>query len=320
MLGMRYASSGDAAPEAEDLNLLKLYLNQISQYALLSAAEEIQIAEKMCLLKKEMLELQTVISPKNSSQELVVSYREKEKTLLALKNLMIEANLRLVVSIVKNYRNRGLSFLDLISEGNLGLISAVERYDHRKGCRFSSYGTFWIRQAVLKGLADKGATIRLPVHVQVAVRRCYLAARHLTQEWGREPTAEELALYLSWSESRVMEVLQISQDTLSLDCALDGETRSPFSEIIRDEKNEAPGEDMLDFWLHSNLEEVLGKLPERETKILRLRFGLGVPRCHTLQEIGDLLGITKERVRQLQNTAFAKLRDTRMVKEWSESS
>jgi RNA polymerase primary sigma factor len=309
----------DSFPDSEDPNLVKIYLNQISQYALLSAAEEREISKEMSSIREEMLELQAVKSDESLSPDLKLSYREKEKAFLALKNHMIEANLRLVVSIVKDYRNRGLSFLDLISEGNLGLISAVERYDHRKGCRFSSYGTYWIRQAVLQGLADKGNMIRRPIHIQVAGRKCYLAAQHLTQESGHEATPEELANYLNWSESKVMEVLQISQGTLSIDGGL-GESKNPLSDSIRDERSNAADEDVLDSWLHSNLEEVLQDLPGREVRILRLRFGLGVPRCHTLQEIANLLGITRERVRQLQNEIFAKLREIRMVKEWSELS
>lgn len=314
------AAATGAASGSDDPSLVKLYLMQISKHALLSAAEEIEISKQMDSLRKELRELQAEEPNLSLSSVVKVRYRNKEKALLALKNRMIEANLRLVVSIVRNFRSRGLSFLDLVSEGNLGLIAAVDRFDYRKGCRFSSYGTFWIRQTVLKALADKGAMIRRPIHVQAAVSKLYLATQHLTQNLCHDATPEELGDYLNWSRPRVLEVLQIGQDIGSLDRCSDGGSRSPFSDTIGDEKGVAPGSTLLESWMHSNLEKVLLNLPVRENRILRLRFGIGETKCHTLQEIGQILGITRERVRQLQNLSFAKLRDNAMVKELIESS
>lgn len=306
------------AQEGSETDPLALYLKQISRFPLLTVTQEQEIGEKIQNAKAEMRLLLEGLDVQNIPEELRYPLRQKEKLLLALKNRMINANLRLVVSIAKKYQHRGLSLLDLIDEGNIGLIEAVERFDYTKGCRFSTYGTWWIRQAIIKSLADKGRVIRIPIHMLNTIKKCYFVAKHLTQELGRDPSSEELADYMNLSEDKIKEILKISQETASLDGTVDEESVTRLSDLIRDENVTEPFEDVFSLTLQDTLGSVLQQLSEREMRILQLRFGLGGEGPLTLEETGKMLGITRERVRQIQEKAITKLRGLKMIRELKE--
>jgi len=297
---------------------LALYLRQISRFPLLNVAQEQEIGENIQVAKAEMRGLLDGRDTSNLPAELAVPIRQKEIKLLALKNSMINANLRLVVSIAKKYQHRGLSLLDLIDEGNIGLIEAVERFDYTKGCRFSTYGTWWIRQAIIKSLADKGRVIRIPIHMLNTIKKCYFVAKHLTQELGRDPSNVELAEYMNISEDKIKEIIKISQDTASLDGTVDEDSITRLSDLIRDESIAEPFENVFTLTLQDTLGAVLQQLSEREMRILQLRFGLGGEGPLTLEETGKMLGITRERVRQIQEKAITKLRSLKMIRELRE--
>lgn len=297
---------------------LAVYLKQISRFPLLTVVQEQDIGEKIQTAKAEMRLLLEGLDVQSLSEERKYPLRQKEKLLLALKNRMINANLRLVVSIAKKYQHRGLSLLDLIDEGNIGLIEAVERFDYTKGCRFSTYGTWWIRQAIIKSLADKGRVIRIPIHMLNTIKKCYFVAKHLTQELGRDPSNEELANYMNLSEDKIKEILKISQETASLDGTVDEESVTRLSDLIRDENVQEPFEDVFSLTLQDTLGSVLQQLSEREMRILQLRFGLAGEGPLTLEETGKMLGITRERVRQIQEKAITKLRGLKMIRELKE--
>jgi len=307
-----------SAVDGAETDPLALYLKQISKFSLLTVAQEQEIGEKIQTAKSEMRLLLDGLDVQNIPEELKVPVRVKEKLLLGLKNRMINANLRLVVSIAKKYQHRGLSLLDLIDEGNIGLIEAVERFDYTKGCRFSTYGTWWIRQAIIKSLADKGRVIRIPIHMLNTIKKCYFVAKHLTQELGRDPSSEELADYMNLSEDKIKEILKISQETASLDGTIDEESVTRLSDLIRDENAAEPFEDVFSLTLQDTLGSVLQQLSEREMRILQLRFGLGGESPLTLEETGKMLGITRERVRQIQEKAIVKLRGLKMIRELKE--
>ena len=257
---------------------VRMYLKEIGKVSLLSADEEIELAKRM------------------------------EKGDEAAKKRLAEANLRLVVSIAKRYVGRGMLFLDLIQEGNLGLIKAVEKFDYRKGYKFSTYATWWIRQAITRAIADQARTIRIPVHMVETINKLIRVSRQLLQELGREPTPEEIAAELDMPVERVREILKISQEPVSLETPIGEEEDSHLGDFIQDDNVPVPAEAAAQTLLKEQLDEVLDTLTEREQKVLRLRFGMDDGRARTLEEVGKEFDVTRERIRQIEAKALRKLR------------
>ncbi|MDR2363606.1 MAG: sigma-70 family RNA polymerase sigma factor [Spirochaetaceae bacterium] len=300
---------------AKETDPLALYFKQISKFPLLTVQDEQNIGEKIVKLRQE---LQTLAGAENEKGPEEAAKKVKaalESSLLFYKNKMINSNLRLVVSIAKNYQHRGLSLLDLIDEGNIGLIEAVERFDYTRGCRFSTYGTWWIRQAIIKSIADKGRVIRIPIHMLNTIKKCYFVAKQLTQDLGRDPSDEELSDYLGIPISKVKEIVKLSQETTSLDTIVDDGNLTRLADLIKDDTMEEPFEMVFSMTLQETMEDILSHLSEREMKIIQLRFGLAGEGPLTLEETGKLLGITRERVRQIQEKATFKLRGLRELHE-----
>jgi RNA polymerase primary sigma factor len=287
---------------------LSLYLKQISAYPLLSRADELDLAEKISRIHQQIDEL------KESRQYGEISGSEYEHDLLTseaelnrLRDRLITSNLRLVVSIAKRYQYRGLHLIDLINEGNIGLIEAVERFDYHRGCKFSTYGTWWIQQAIIKSIADKGKTIRIPVHILNLARKCYTASRELSQSLGRDAKASEIAEYMNMETGRVETVLSSIGDTTSLDVSVDDENSTNLSELISSDESYEPFEQFFEVNVREILEHSLNELSLREREIIKLRFGLNGKGPKTLEDIGKIFNITRERVRQIQNKAISKL-------------
>lgn len=300
----------------QDSDPLTLYLKQIAVYPLLNAAQELKIGETIKVLRQRLDALKVQMdNGELERREFNGEYLKLERELRDVKNRMINSNLRLVVSIAKKYQHRGLSLLDLIDEGNIGLIEAVERFDYTKGCRFSTYGTWWIRQAIIKALADKGRVIRIPIHMLNTIKKCYLVAKHLTQELGREPSEEELSEYMNLPPQKIKDIVRLSQETTSLDTTVDDDSITQLSELIKDETTKEPFDAAFSLALQDMLGEILKNLNKREMKIIQLRFGLAGEGPYTLEETGKMLGITRERVRQIQEKATAKLRNFKLIKD-----
>ena len=270
---------------------VRMYLKEIGKVPLLSAEEEIELAKRMELGDQEA------------------------------KKRLAEANLRLVVSIAKRYVGRGMLFLDLIQEGNLGLIKAVEKFDYRKGYKFSTYATWWIRQAITRAIADQARTIRIPVHMVETINKLIRVSRQLLQELGREPTPEEIAAEMNMPVERVREILKISQEPVSLETPIGEEEDSHLGDFIQDDNVPVPADAAAFTLLKEQLEEVLGTLTEREQKVLTLRFGLEDGRARTLEEVGKEFNVTRERIRQIEAKALRKLRHpsrSRKLKDYLE--
>ena len=270
---------------------VRMYLKEIGKVPLLSAEEEIELAKRMELGDMEA------------------------------KQRLAEANLRLVVSIAKRYVGRGMLFLDLIQEGNLGLIKAVEKFDYRKGYKFSTYATWWIRQAITRAIADQARTIRIPVHMVETINKLIRVSRQLLQELGREPTPEEIAAEMNMPVDRVREILKISQEPVSLETPIGEEEDSHLGDFIQDDNVPVPADAAAFTLLKEQLEEVLSTLTEREKKVLTLRFGLEDGRARTLEEVGKEFNVTRERIRQIEAKALRKLRHpsrSRKLKDYLE--
>lgn len=298
---------------------LALYLKQISRYSLLTAEEELELGEKIQKTRNALAAFDAIVESDAPDYALNQSERARyEAELLACKHRMISSNLRLVVSIAKNYQHRGLSLLDIIDEGNIGLIEAVERFDYTRGCRFSTYGTWWIRQAIIKSLADKGRVIRIPIHMLNTIKKCYFVAKQMTQDLGRDPNPDELAGKLGMESKKVKEIMKLSQETASLDTTVDEDSVTHLSDLIKDDNAIEPFEDVFGKTLQETISDVLRNLNQREITIITLRYGLNGEGPLTLEETGKLLGITRERVRQIQEKAILKLRDLRRLDEYQE--
>ncbi len=296
--------SGELGIDTDDP--VRMYLKEIGKVPLLSADEEIEFAKKMEVgeeAKRKLAEKGDNISEKErKSLEKKILEGENSKKKLS------EANLRLVVSIAKRYVGRGLLFLDLIQEGNLGLIKAVEKFDYSKGYKFSTYATWWIRQAITRAIADQARTIRIPVHMVETINKLIRVSRQLLQEYGREPTPEEIADYMKMDVARVREILKISQEPVSLETPIGEEEDSHLGDFIPDENVPIPVEAATQTLLKEQLDEVLGTLTEREERVLRLRFGFDDGKARTLEEVGKEFNVTRERIRQIEAKALRKLR------------
>ena len=295
---------------------VRMYLKEIGKVPLLNAEEEIELAQKMenGAVAKEKLAILEKRLENLTGEEADDLKEEIQKLKIELdtgdeaKKRLAEANLRLVVSIAKRYVGRGMLFLDLIQEGNLGLIKAVEKFDYRKGYKFSTYATWWIRQAITRAIADQARTIRIPVHMVETINKLIRVSRQLLQELGREPTPEEIAEEMSLPVERVREILKISQEPVSLETPIGEEEDSHLGDFIQDDNVPVPADAAAFTLLKEQLIEVLGTLTEREQKVLRLRFGLDDGRARTLEEVGKEFNVTRERIRQIEAKALRKLR------------
>ncbi len=309
---------------------VRMYLKEIGKVPLLSADEEIELAQKMeagsvavekiPLLKERLAETGDEQEKEEIQAEIKALQLDVDRGSDAKKRLA-EANLRLVVSIAKRYVGRGMLFLDLIQEGNLGLIKAVEKFDYRKGYKFSTYATWWIRQAITRAIADQARTIRIPVHMVETINKLIRVSRQLLQELGREPTPEEIAEEMKMPVERVREILKISQEPVSLETPIGEEEDSHLGDFIKDDNVPVPADAATFTLLKEQLEEVLGTLTEREQKVLTLRFGLEDGRARTLEEVGKEVNVTRERIRQIEAKALRKLRHpsrSRKLKDYLE--
>ena len=264
---------------------VRMYLKEIGQVKLLTAEEEIELAKR-------------------------VSEGDKKA-----KDRLTEANLRLVVSIAKKYSGRGLHILDLIQEGNTGLIRAVDKFDYTKGNKFSTYATWWIRQAITRAIADQARTIRVPVHMVEVINKATRCNRKLVQELGREPTLEEIAAELNLPIEKIIEANRTAADTLSLDMPVGDEEDTTIGSFVEDDNTPGPVDATSNAMLSEALTEILGTLTEREADVLRMRFGMYDGRTHTLEEVGQIFGVTRERIRQIENKAIRKLRNPSRAKK-----
>ena len=295
---------------------VRMYLKEIGKVPLLTAEEEKDLAQTMeeGVKAKEEIEKIEVVMAEASEEEKVVyeaklkEYRRQVEAGERAKKKLAEANRRLVVSIAKRYVGRGMLFLDLIQEGNLGLIKAVEKFDYDKGFKFSTYATWWIRQAITRAIADQARTIRIPVHMVETINKLIRVSRQLLQELGREPAPEEIAAEMNMPVDRVREILKISQEPVSLETPIGEEEDSHLGDFIQDENVPVPAEAAAFTLLKEQLVEVLGTLTEREQKVLCLRFGLEDGRARTLEEVGKEFNVTRERIRQIEAKALRKLR------------
>jgi len=302
--GMRMRTTAVVTKDA-----VRMYLKEIGKASLLTMEDEVDLAMKIeaGTQAAERLDLA-------EEEGRVLSHREKrqlsriEQVGLDAKQQLIEANLRLVVSIAKHYRNRGMSFLDLIQEGNLGLIRAVEKFDYTKGFKFSTYATWWIRQAITRAIADQARSIRIPVHMVETISKLRRIQAKLVYELGREPTPEETGQRMGITADRVRELEQIAQEPVSLETPIGEEGDSLLGDFVSDNNAANPFDAAKKITLEEQVGKILDCLPERERKAIALRFGIGDDRPHTLEEVGRELGVTRERIRQIENKALTKLR------------
>ncbi|MEU7560559.1 RNA polymerase sigma factor [Streptomyces eurythermus] len=308
----------DEQPEAEvpvvaraesggpSADLFRQYLREIGRIPLLTAAEEVELARRV---EAGLFAEEKLSTTPDLDSELALDLDRLVVMGRMAKRRLIEANLRLVVSVAKRYVGRGLTMLDLVQEGNLGLIRAVEKFDYARGYKFSTYATWWIRQAMSRALADQARTIRVPVHVVELINRVVRVQRRMLQERGCEPTAEEVGAHLDLTPERVREVLRLAQEPVSLHAPVGEEDEVALGDLIEDGDATSPVESAAFLLLREHLDAVLSTLGERERKVVQLRYGLADGRPRTLEEIGRLFGVTRERIRQIESKTLGKLRD-----------
>ncbi len=316
---LRFEEEEDENGEEEDFDLsaissddtVGLYLKEMARVPLLTNEEEVHLAK---LIERGHTAQQRLLkeSPEGELRQELERMVEEGR---AARDHLIKANTRLVVSIAKKYMGRGVPFLDLIQEGNLGLMKAVEKFDYRRGFRFSTYATWWIRQTITRAIADQGRTIRVPVHMSDRIRRLYKAARQLEQENGRKPTPEEIAEELDLEPRKVQWMLKVSWQPLSLERPVGEEEDAELGSFIEDESTPTPTQSAHQNLLREKVEEVLATLTPREARILRLRFGLTNGRSYTLEEVGQKFGLTRERIRQIEGRALRRLRHPRRSRQ-----
>ena len=270
-------------------------LKKVQQDVQISQKEILAIEEKVGLTSKEIKEINRAMSM-------------GETKMRRAKKDMVEANLRLVISIAKKYTNRGLQFLDLIQEGNIGLMKAVDKFEYRRGYKFSTYATWWIRQAITRSIADQARTIRIPVHMIETINKLNRVSRQMMQDMGREPTPEELSKELDMAEDKVRKVLKIAKEPISMETPIGDDEDSNLGDFIEDTVIHSPMENATDESLHFATDDVLSSLTAREAKVLRMRFGIGMNTDHTLEEVGKQFDVTRERIRQIEAKALRKLR------------
>ncbi|GHH17981.1 RNA polymerase sigma factor [Streptomyces rubradiris] len=312
------SDESDEQPEAEvpvvaraesggpSADLLRQYLREIGRIPLLTAAEEVELARRV---EAGLFAEEKLSTTPDLDSELALDLDRLVVMGRMAKRRLIEANLRLVVSVAKRYVGRGLTMLDLVQEGNLGLIRAVEKFDYARGYKFSTYATWWIRQAMSRALADQARTIRVPVHVVELINRVVRVQRRMLQERGHEPTAEEVGAHLDLTPERVREVLRLAQEPVSLHAPVGEEDEVALGDLIEDGDAASPVESAAFLLLREHLDAVLSTLGERERKVVQLRYGLADGRPRTLEEIGRLFGVTRERIRQIESKTLSKLRD-----------
>ncbi len=317
--GVYFDSQPHAAPLFDLSNVpiddsVGLYFREMGQQQLLSAEEEVQLAKEIEAGRIAVQRLAGEPSPNENPAEVLISDDELDELILvkevgdAARAHLIRANTRLVVSIAKKYRGRGLQFLDLIQEGNVGLMKAVEKYDYRRGNRFSTYATWWIRQAVTRALANHGRTIRIPAHLGGRISKLYQVAQELEQELGRQPSAEEIAENMDLPADRVRWMLRTSRQPVHLERPVGDESDAELGDFIEDVELPQPAETVANNMLTEEIGEILDQLTPREARILRLRYGLQDGESRTLKEVGEMFGLSRERIRQLEKEALRKLR------------
>lgn len=284
---------------------VRMYLKEIGKVSLLTAAQEVELAKKIESGEEAMAKIE---ADGNLSSDELRRLTRIEREGMNAKRRLVEANLRLVVSIAKRYVGRGMLFLDLIQEGNLGLIRAVEKFDYRKGYKFSTYATWWIRQAITRAIADQARTIRIPVHMVETINKLVRIQRQLLQDLGREPTPEEIAVEMELSPEKVREILKISQEPVSLETPIGEEEDSQLGDFIEDSDAIVPPDAASFSLLQQQLRRILDNLSDRERKVIELRFGLKDGHPRTLEEVGRVFGVTRERIRQIESKTLSKLR------------
>ena len=305
---------GDSDVAADDYDLgdiassdtVGLYLKEMAQVPLLSTEEEIKLAMRLEAGRAAMKNLQ-----KNPQHERRAEWKFLEQDGISAREHLIKANTRLVVSIAKKYMSRGVHFLDLIQEGNLGLMKAVEKFDYHRGYRFSTYATWWIRQTITRAIADQGRTIRVPIHMSDRIRKLYRMMRHLEQQLGSKPSIEKIAEAMECEPRKVQWMLKVSWQPLSLEHPVGEDEDSELGSFIENKLEPCPADSAYSKLLKEKIDELLGTLTPREAQILRLRFGLQNGRGYTLEEVGDKFGLTRERIRQIESRALRRLRHPR---------
>jgi RNA polymerase primary sigma factor len=304
----RRARDEDLALKAPTNDPVRMYLKEIGKVPLLTAEQEVTLAKAIEDGEAATKELETATNGKRPSADKLAEMRRVERAGQLAKKKLIEANLRLVVSIAKRYVGRGMLFLDLIQEGNLGLIRAVEKFDYTKGYKFSTYATWWIRQAITRAIADQARTIRIPVHMVETINKLIRIQRQLLQDLGREPTPEEIGREMEFTPEKVREILKVSQEPVSLETPIGEEEDSHLGDFIEDSDAVVPVDAASFILLQEQLDSVLHTLSEREKKVIQLRFGLTDGHTRTLEEVGREFGVTRERIRQIESKTLSKLR------------